>query len=78
VTHQKIVSCICKAFARLCGKDGLTELLMKTTEQQEEKGQSDKGVKWFFSLVLGIAYIVAAICALEILPPLPVNPIYYR
>ena len=23
MTHQKIVSCICKAFARLCGKDGL-------------------------------------------------------
>jgi len=25
VTHQKIVSCICKAFARLCGKDGLRD-----------------------------------------------------
>ena len=54
----------------------LTELFFITTEKQEE--QSDKGVKWLFSLVLAIAYMVAAIYALKILPPLPVNPIYYR
>ena len=54
----------------------LTELIFTTTEKQEE--QSPKSVKWFLSLILGIAYIVTAVYALKILPPLPVGPIYYQ
>ena len=54
----------------------LVELLFIATEKQAE--QDNKSVKWFLSLVLGIAYIVAAIYALKILPPLPINPIFHQ
>ena len=52
----------------------LAELFFITSEKQNQ--QSDKTAKWLLTLILCAAYISAAVFALIILPPLPVNPIY--
>ena len=52
----------------------LTELLFAATDKQGS--QSNKAVKGFISVMLGAAYISAAVFAVKMLPPLPVNPIY--
>jgi len=55
----------------------LIELAITNSNAQDSRrGYADKQVKYGLSLSLGAIYIAAAVCAVILLPPLPVNPIY--
>lgn len=51
----------------------LIELIFVTGEKRGEQG---KAIGIILSLIFGAAYIAVAIYALQVLPPLPVNPMY--
>ncbi|MDR1565440.1 MAG: hypothetical protein LBS74_10835 [Oscillospiraceae bacterium] len=51
-------------------------ILLELLFAASKRAGANKALSLYFSLLLGVAYIAAAIFALYALPPLPVNPIY--
>ena len=55
------------------------ELLIARTEEQEQIRESDrKRILLWASISIGAAFVAAAVAALYLLPPLPVNPYYQQ